>query len=355
MNPNTTKTSNTLLRHQFRAALTLLVSALALSLAMLGTHDVLAAGKGKTETNSATKQAETKDKAETESKTQTEGQTEPKPETESNTKSGSKSEGASDTASDGGPKIDIPELPEVKLDIPVSGVSGANGKEPASGASSSSSSGTSTDSSSNDPSTDSSATDSTSTEPSADATSTATKDEKPKLTGPAAKPKPAGFDAGKKLFDVKKYYQAQKVFEKFVSNGTADVNTHAYLAVCYFKQHIYSRAQAENEWVAKYAPGEGLRRSASNTAAALRSARSGNCTGGCLKANDSRWRYLPGYSRDKKWISFSAGQGTVSFSTGHIGEVIKTVNGVPTSMGPCPKCGGAGYLSPLKDGMLSPW
>lgn len=250
------------------------------------------------------------------------------------------------------PPFEIPELPEVKVDIPVSGSSATTSSGTPASSDSAKGSEESTDSSpSSDPFADEhkSLFEVPGTTKSSGAPKAVTT---PKYID---RPKPPGFDAGKKLFDQKKYFQAQKVFEKFVQNGTADANTHAYLAVCYFKQHYYSKAQVENEWVAKYAPGEGLRRSASNTAASLRAARSGTCPGGCLKANDPRWAYLPGHSRDKKWISFSSGGATTSFSYAHIGEVIRTINGVPTSMGPCPKCGGAGYLVPLKDGMASPW
>jgi tetratricopeptide (TPR) repeat protein len=169
---------------------------------------------------------------------------------------------------------------------------------------------------------------------------------------PKDKPKPAGFDAAAKLYNQKKWGAAQKEFEKFINNGTADIPTHLSLAYCLYYQRQYTKALKQFDWVSKNGS---VNRNAQNTAAStartLRCYMQGICPADCLKPRDSRWHTLPGHPPGELWATFPDG---VSYSTHHLGDVIRMVNGHSTDIGACPVCGGSGTVPVLKDGAPLP-
>jgi TolA-binding protein len=174
-----------------------------------------------------------------------------------------------------------------------------------------------------------------------------------KSLNPADRPPPKGQDAAVKLYSAKKFAAARAQFEKFVSDGTADINTYAYLAYCLYNQRQYSKAVRAFDFVAKNATHSlTLQRSAENSASTLRSYMSGVCPGSCIKANDPRWGRLEGHPADEDWLKFpdQDHQGYHAWSRHHIGEVIVYEHGIAVNKGKCPICGGTGVVGRLKDG-----
>lgn len=179
--------------------------------------------------------------------------------------------------------------------------------------------------------------------------------EEPQKLTPADKPKPPGFDAAVKLYSEKKWDAAQKAFEKYIKDGTDDVNTHAYLAFCLYKKMQYTRAKKEYEWVAENSTKDTtLRDSCKGMATRLNYAMTGTCPGTCIKRYDRRWYKKPDGSM---WIRFSdrGGRGGSEWSHHHIGDQVKySKDGRPYLAGKCPMCGGKGALPVLRDGMPPP-
>lgn len=166
---------------------------------------------------------------------------------------------------------------------------------------------------------------------------------------PSDRPPPPGLAFAVKLLGQKKYGEAQKALEKLVSDGVADVETHASLAYCLYQQRRYSKAQKEYEWVAKYATKKlSLQRQADNTARTLASLRAGRCPNSCLKADDPRWQ------REKNgtlWIRFyNSPRDYMSWSTHHIGQIIAREGGQWVNKGGCPTCNSTTRVPVLKDG-----
>jgi len=117
-----------------------------------------------------------------------------------------------------------------------------------------------------------------------EAKTTAETEKPPQAQEPADRPKPEGFDEALKQFSQKKWAAAQKMFEKFIKDGVADVPTHFYLAYCLYNQQQYSRAQKEFEWVSKYGTKTvSLRRSADAAVHNIQSRRAGVCPATCIK------------------------------------------------------------------------
>jgi hypothetical protein len=161
------------------------------------------------------------------------------------------------------------------------------------------------------------------------------------------------MDAALKLYSARKWALAQKSFEGFIKNGTADVKTHQCLAYCYYYQRIYSKALVQFDWIAKNAKRISEKDSAANTARVLRCYRAGICPANCIKANDPRWHKLAGHG-DELWMTFPGAHGTHSWSEHHIGQLIRYENGDAINDGVCPTCGGTGTVTVLKDGAPPP-
>lgn len=118
---------------------------------------------------------------------------------------------------------------------------------------------------------------------------------------------------------------------------------------------MYSKAQGQFEWVAKYSTHNlTLQRSAAETARTIKCYRAGVCPQNCLKANDPRWAPLAGHPPDEKWLRIPYNGGWSAWSEHHIGELITYVKGVPTNVGTCPTCNGTGKVAVLKDGAPIP-
>jgi hypothetical protein len=69
----------------------------------------------------------------------------------------------------------------------------------------------------------------------------------------------------------------------------------------------------------------------------------GNCPGGCLSLSRGVWTHMnvAGHGPNELWISFKKGSGgSMSWSQGHVGEVIVYQNGDPVNIGTCKVCGG---------------
>jgi tetratricopeptide (TPR) repeat protein len=162
---------------------------------------------------------------------------------------------------------------------------------------------------------------------------------------------PAGYDDAMRLYAARKYAPASAKFAAIAKEGTADADTHLYLGACYQALKKYDAALEQYDWVAKNAPLISLKNKGRSSAAWIRSARAGICPGNCLKANDPRWQRDA--TTNLSWIKFpyTASNGNHawhSWSTHHIGQIIETVNGVPTNKGVCPICGGTGRVPKLK-------
>ena len=177
----------------------------------------------------------------------------------------------------------------------------------------------------------------------------------PAVEAPKPKPKPGdmppppGMDAAVKLYSAKKWPDAQKAFEKFIKDGTADVSTHQDLAYCYYYQHQYTKAIGQFDWVAKYASKFDAKRAAETTARTIRCYKAGICPQNCIKANDPGWHRLEGH--EGLWLTFAGG---ASWSEHHIGELIQYKNGAAVNVGTCPTCNGTGKVPVLKEGAPPP-
>lgn len=173
----------------------------------------------------------------------------------------------------------------------------------------------------------------------------------PKPLPPADRPAPKGQDAVVKLYSQKKFAQAAKEFQQYIKDGTADVNTHAYLAYCLYNMRQYHQAVKQFDWVAKYATKSlTLQRSAEASARTLRNYFAGVCPGDCLKRNDPRWQYYPGLDPSVRWIKWSARGGWSAISEHHIGQLVTFNNGEAHPGPTCPICGGTGTVPVLHDG-----
>jgi len=164
---------------------------------------------------------------------------------------------------------------------------------------------------------------------------------------PADRSKPAGLDAAVKLYSQRKFALAATQFEKIIQTGTADVNTHAYLAYCLYNMRQYRAASKQYDWVSKYATKSiSLQMSAQRSSSTLRLRMAGQCPGSCLKASDPRWQN----DAKGRWIRFSTKGGWSAVSTAHIGQVFVVEHGELVGKGTCPICGGSGTVAVLHDG-----
>lgn len=165
---------------------------------------------------------------------------------------------------------------------------------------------------------------------------------------------PAGYDAAVKAFNEKKYPYATMQFEKFIKAGANDERIHDYLAQCYYRQRVYSKAIREYDWLAKNAKHSvSLQNSSAKTARILKCYMAGECPGTCLKPNDPRWREYPGLAG--KWMKFDLDtrifQNNAHFiSYVHVGHTLTLYKGDPRIGELCPYCRGAGRIRPVKDG-----
>jgi hypothetical protein len=165
---------------------------------------------------------------------------------------------------------------------------------------------------------------------------------------PVDKPAPPGQAAALKLYAAHKYPLAQKELQKFLNQGTANTETHLYLAYCYYYQRIYSKALPQFDWVGKNGVPFKTRFKAEQTSMAIHTLMRGICPGNCLKPGDSRWtREADGHMI--AWWNLPNGR-KKGFTEGHMGHIIGLVDGVPFDMGSCPLCGGTGTIMPLHDG-----
>ena len=165
---------------------------------------------------------------------------------------------------------------------------------------------------------------------------------------PAEKPPPKGQDAAIKLYSAKKFALAAKEFQKFINTGTANVDTHAYLAYCLYSMRQYHQALKQFDWVAKYATKEvSLQRSAESSASTLRCRMAGICPANCLKPNDPRWQRGPSGERI---IKFPRAHGYDYVTDHDMGEIVIVQNGGIKLGGTCPVCGGTGTVPVLHDG-----
>ncbi len=165
---------------------------------------------------------------------------------------------------------------------------------------------------------------------------------------PKEKPAPAAQAAAVKLYTAGKFAPAAAQFEKFIKDGSANVDTHAYLAYCEYRQRHYTKAIRQFDWVAKNTPDNyKLRTSAEKSSALLRSQMSGICPNQCLKPNDPRWQRDGNGQRMIKW---SITDGWAGVSDQHMGQIVVFRNGTIVNLGTCPTCGGTGTVQPLRDG-----
>ena len=173
----------------------------------------------------------------------------------------------------------------------------------------------------------------------------------PSKSAPCDRPLPQGQAAAVKLYSAGKFALAAKEFQKFIQVGTADVDTHGYLAYCLYNMRQYRRAVKEFDWVEKYGTKTlSLQRSAESSSQTLRSRMAGICPGNCLKPNDSRWQHLPGLEPGHMWIKFPKANGWAAISDRHMGQVVVSEHGAMVNKGVCPICGGSGRVSVLHDG-----
>jgi hypothetical protein len=158
-----------------------------------------------------------------------------------------------------------------------------------------------------------------------------------------------------KLFSQRKYPLAAKEFQKFIKDGTADVNTHAYLSYCLYNMRQYTQALQQFDWVSKYGTKSlTLKRSAEASATTLRNLMIGRCPNQCLKPDDPRWQIIPKLDPHKKWIRFSNPGGWEAISDGHMGQVVYSRGGHMVNDGVCPTCGGTGHVGILHNGDAVP-
>jgi len=168
---------------------------------------------------------------------------------------------------------------------------------------------------------------------------------------PKEKPAPAGQAAAVKLYSQRKFAPAAAMFEKFIKDGTANSETHAYLAYCEYSQRHYTKALKQFDWVAKWTPNNyKLRTSAESSGAILRGQMYGICPQPCLKQNDPRWQRV-GDHREMHWTTKD---GWVGVTDHHVGQLISVKNDQLVNGGVCPTCGGTGRVTPLKDGDPNP-
>lgn len=180
----------------------------------------------------------------------------------------------------------------------------------------------------------------------------AAKPEPPKKPTPL--PAPKGMPQAMKLFNAHQYAQAQKQFESFINTGVADEATHYQLALCLYYQRKYTACLKQFDWVGKYGKATpALQTRSQSISGLLRKLMAGTCPGNCLRVNDPRWQPTPGFGGGLG-IRFATSDGYVAFSQNHIGHIIQTVNGIVQDVGPCPTCGGAGAMTPLRDGAPLP-
>lgn len=171
---------------------------------------------------------------------------------------------------------------------------------------------------------------------------------------PVEAPLPTGFDQAVKTFKEGKYAIATKQFEGFIKSGAKNEEIHDYLAQCYYKSKMYSKAIKEFDWVANNGKHSiSLRNQAAENARTLKCYMAGVCSGNCLKANDPRWQDSPGHPG--KWIKFPLdpriwGTDAHYISAEHIGHVVTLYKGDPRVGDICPICRGSGRLRVLKDG-----
>lgn len=181
---------------------------------------------------------------------------------------------------------------------------------------------------------------------------TAAKPEPPKKPTPL--PPPKGMPQAMKLFHSHLYAQAQKQFENFINSGIADEATHYNLALCLYYQRKYTACLKQFDWVGKYGKAvPTMQMRSQSIAGVLRKLMSGTCPGNCLRANDPRWRPEPAFG-GALGIRFNISDGFKAFSQNHMGHIIQTIDGIPQDVGPCPTCGGAGAMTPLRDGAPLP-
>jgi hypothetical protein len=178
----------------------------------------------------------------------------------------------------------------------------------------------------------------------------------PASTAPPVSTKPAGpppgFDAAVKLYQSRKFPAAAAKFEGFIKAGTADDETHSYLAGSYQLMNKYSKAAKEYEWLAANAKSMTMRRKAQESAQTLRLRMRGICPMPCLKRNDPRWQRMivAGHPPTDMWIKFNYRGGSGSFSQRHMGHIIQSDGShPPRDVGACPVCQGSGRVPVLKD------
>lgn len=168
---------------------------------------------------------------------------------------------------------------------------------------------------------------------------------------PKDKPAPPGQAAAVKLYSQRKFAQAAIEFEKFIKDGTANVETHAYLGYCAYNTRRYTKALQQFDWVAKHCPDDyKLRTSAERYASLLRTEMAGICPQPCLKPNDPRWQRVG----DHMEIHWRISHGWIGVTDHHVGQIISARNDQIVNQGTCPTCGGTGEITPLKDGAPLP-
>jgi hypothetical protein len=170
-------------------------------------------------------------------------------------------------------------------------------------------------------------------------------------------PAPKGQDAAIKLYTAKKFALAKPQFEKFVIDGTANIDSYAYLAYCLYNLRQYTKAMRVFYFVAQNANHQlTLKHSAENSSRTLRCYMAGICPANCLKANDPRWGHLDGKPANELWIKFpdSDGHSWQAWSQNHIGQLIVYEGGHAVNKGTCPTCNGTGTVPVLKDGAPLP-
>lgn len=168
---------------------------------------------------------------------------------------------------------------------------------------------------------------------------------------PAAKPAPAGQAAAVKLFSERKYAAAAAQFDKFIKDGSANSDTHEYMAYCEYNQRHYTKALNQFDWVAKWTPDNyKLRTSAERAGSMLRGQMAGICPQPCLKPNDPRWQRVG----DHREIHWNITNGWTGVTDHHMGQLISVKNDQIVNGGVCPTCGGTGRVTPLRDGDAIP-
>ncbi|MBX9720480.1 MAG: hypothetical protein K2X81_03705 [Candidatus Obscuribacterales bacterium] len=172
--------------------------------------------------------------------------------------------------------------------------------------------------------------------------------EKPLPQVISEKKEPAGSSNALKLYSSGKYAEAATMYQKFISQGIDNVDTHMYLGACYQQLKKYDDALKQYDWVAKNAPLISIKKKGENAARTLRCYRAGICPGNCLKITTPGWAHYPGMDPKLLWMKFSFRGGFQAWSTHHLGEVIVYDNGKPVNKGKCPICHGTGKIQKLK-------